>query len=67
MRDHGCYFLAGTAQEVKLFRESCGKIKIESIPKMMSRLGQCFTQGALTVKSTTEKYIAYFFSTSTRS
>lgn len=45
MRDHGCYFLAGTPEEINEFRDSCGKFKVEGIPKMMSRLAQCFTQG----------------------
>uniref|UniRef100_A0AC35GXF1 RNA-directed RNA polymerase n=2 Tax=Panagrolaimus sp. PS1159 TaxID=55785 RepID=A0AC35GXF1_9BILA len=44
LRDHGCYFLAGTPDDVKKFREGCGQFKSEAIPKMMSRLAQCFTQ-----------------------
>lgn len=40
MRDHGCYFLAGTPEEVAMFRDSCGKFKVESVSKMMSRMGQ---------------------------
>uniref|UniRef100_A0AC35EW18 RNA-dependent RNA polymerase n=1 Tax=Panagrolaimus sp. PS1159 TaxID=55785 RepID=A0AC35EW18_9BILA len=44
LRDHGCYFLAGSKDYVTEFRRSCGRIDSKSIPRIMSRLGQCFTQ-----------------------
>uniref|UniRef100_A0AC34GWR3 RNA-dependent RNA polymerase n=1 Tax=Panagrolaimus sp. ES5 TaxID=591445 RepID=A0AC34GWR3_9BILA len=44
LRDHGCYLLAGSPQDVQEFREKCGKFKVEAIPKMMSRIAQVFTQ-----------------------
>uniref|UniRef100_A0A914Z7Y8 RNA-dependent RNA polymerase n=1 Tax=Panagrolaimus superbus TaxID=310955 RepID=A0A914Z7Y8_9BILA len=44
LRDHGCYFLAGTPKEVSAFRGSFGRFNCESVPKLMSRMGQCFTQ-----------------------
>uniref|UniRef100_A0AC34GR65 RNA-directed RNA polymerase n=1 Tax=Panagrolaimus sp. ES5 TaxID=591445 RepID=A0AC34GR65_9BILA len=44
MKDHGCYLLAGTQEDVVQFRKECGRFGIEAIPKMMSRLGQCFSQ-----------------------
>uniref|UniRef100_A0A914PAM2 RNA-dependent RNA polymerase n=1 Tax=Panagrolaimus davidi TaxID=227884 RepID=A0A914PAM2_9BILA len=39
-----CYFLAGSKGYVSEFRQSCGRIDSKSIPRIMSRLGQCFTQ-----------------------
>uniref|UniRef100_A0A914Z517 RNA-dependent RNA polymerase n=1 Tax=Panagrolaimus superbus TaxID=310955 RepID=A0A914Z517_9BILA len=44
LKDHGCYFVAGTQEDVKEFRIQCGNFKVESIPKMISQLGQCLTQ-----------------------
>ncbi|KAE9555686.1 hypothetical protein FO519_001157 [Halicephalobus sp. NKZ332] len=44
MRDHGCYFIRGRASDAMNFRKSCGKFSAESIPKLMSRIGQVFTQ-----------------------
>uniref|UniRef100_A0A914Y9C6 RNA-directed RNA polymerase n=1 Tax=Panagrolaimus superbus TaxID=310955 RepID=A0A914Y9C6_9BILA len=44
MKDHGCYLLAGSQENVVEFRKECGRFTIEAIPKMMSRLGQCFSQ-----------------------
>uniref|UniRef100_A0AC35GUX4 RNA-dependent RNA polymerase n=1 Tax=Panagrolaimus sp. PS1159 TaxID=55785 RepID=A0AC35GUX4_9BILA len=44
LRDHGCYFMAGSPEEVAQFRFNCGKFKTEAVSKMMSRMGQCFTQ-----------------------
>ncbi|KHN72614.1 putative RNA-dependent RNA polymerase SHL2 [Toxocara canis] len=45
LRDNGCYFYddgkGGQAQKV---REQLGKFDRGNIPKMMSRMGQCFTQ-----------------------
>lgn len=44
LRDNGCYFIQATIKEIEQFRTQLGSFKIQSAPKMMSRLGQCFTQ-----------------------
>uniref|UniRef100_A0A183E2Q4 RNA-dependent RNA polymerase n=1 Tax=Gongylonema pulchrum TaxID=637853 RepID=A0A183E2Q4_9BILA len=45
MRDGGCYFYDdGEGGQVQRIRESLGRFTQCSIPKMMSRMGQCFTQ-----------------------
>ncbi|KAH7726779.1 RNA dependent RNA polymerase family protein [Aphelenchoides avenae] len=44
MRDSGCYFAGATHEEIVELRTSLGSFKIASVPKMMARLGQCFTQ-----------------------
>ncbi|KAI1726213.1 RNA dependent RNA polymerase domain-containing protein [Ditylenchus destructor] len=44
LRDNGCYFMNATVQEIEQFRVGLGSFKIQSAPKMMSRVGQCFTQ-----------------------
>lgn len=44
MRDNGCYFINATVEEIREFRTKLGSFKIQSAPKMMSRLAQCFTQ-----------------------
>uniref|UniRef100_A0AC35F2N3 RNA-dependent RNA polymerase n=1 Tax=Panagrolaimus sp. PS1159 TaxID=55785 RepID=A0AC35F2N3_9BILA len=36
--------MAGSPKEVAQFRLNCGRFKVEAISKMMSRMGQCFTQ-----------------------
>ena len=44
LRDHGCYFIRGRDSDAVEFRKSCGRFSTESIPKLMSRIGQVFTQ-----------------------
>ncbi|KAH7727342.1 RdRP1 [Aphelenchoides avenae] len=44
LRDSGCYFVCATREEVVELRMDLGSFKIASVPKMMARLGQCFTQ-----------------------
>uniref|UniRef100_A0A915PSQ2 Probable cytosolic iron-sulfur protein assembly protein CIAO1 homolog n=1 Tax=Setaria digitata TaxID=48799 RepID=A0A915PSQ2_9BILA len=45
MRDNGCYFFNdGDNGKVKKIREKLGKFDSTNIPKLMSRMGQCFTQ-----------------------
>lgn len=45
MRDNGCYFFNdGIDGKVKKIREKLGKFDRTNIPKLMSRMGQCFTQ-----------------------
>ncbi|KAL3086705.1 hypothetical protein niasHS_008038 [Heterodera schachtii] len=46
MRDGGCYFLQTDLEGVDEFRNRLGQFSlVPTIPKMMSRLGLCFTQG----------------------
>lgn len=44
MRDNGCYFIEASFQEIEEIRKQLGSFKIQSAPKMMSRIAQCFTQ-----------------------
>lgn len=44
MREQGCYFMAAPYDKIKQFRESLGRFELKSVPKLMARLGQCFTQ-----------------------
>ncbi|EJD75145.1 CBR-RRF-1 protein [Loa loa] len=45
MRDNGCYFFNdGDDGRVGKIREKLGKFDRTNIPKLMSRMGQCFTQ-----------------------
>uniref|UniRef100_A0A8R1XQ56 RNA-directed RNA polymerase n=1 Tax=Onchocerca volvulus TaxID=6282 RepID=A0A8R1XQ56_ONCVO len=45
MRDNGCYFYDdGKGGQAHKIREQLGKFDRCNIPKMMSRMGQCFTQ-----------------------
>uniref|UniRef100_A0AAF5PSN0 RNA-directed RNA polymerase n=3 Tax=Wuchereria bancrofti TaxID=6293 RepID=A0AAF5PSN0_WUCBA len=45
MRDNGCYFYDdGKGGQAHKIREQLGKFDSCNIPKMMSRMGQCFTQ-----------------------
>ncbi|KRZ44665.1 putative RNA-dependent RNA polymerase 1, partial [Trichinella pseudospiralis] len=46
LRDHGCYFYATTEQvSVEEIRRWMGDFSsIRNVPKLMSRMGQCFTQ-----------------------
>ncbi|KAL3986130.1 RNA dependent RNA polymerase family protein [Acanthocheilonema viteae] len=45
MRDNGCYFFNdGNDGQAKKIREKLGKFDCTNIPKLMSRMGQCFTQ-----------------------
>uniref|UniRef100_A0A183BJJ6 RNA-directed RNA polymerase n=1 Tax=Globodera pallida TaxID=36090 RepID=A0A183BJJ6_GLOPA len=49
MRDGGCYFLQTDLEGVNDFRNRLGQFSlVPTIPKMMSRLGLCFTQGRAT-------------------
>ena len=47
LRDNGCYLVEGDIDEAVKIRKSMGKFKIEKVPKMMARIGQCFTQSKL--------------------
>uniref|UniRef100_A0A0N4ZEU5 RNA-directed RNA polymerase n=1 Tax=Parastrongyloides trichosuri TaxID=131310 RepID=A0A0N4ZEU5_PARTI len=47
MREGGCYFYRGTRNSIIELRKSFGSIKQEAIPKMMARIGQCFTQAVM--------------------
>uniref|UniRef100_A0A0M3ISB0 RNA-dependent RNA polymerase n=1 Tax=Ascaris lumbricoides TaxID=6252 RepID=A0A0M3ISB0_ASCLU len=45
MRDNGCYFFDdGDGGEVKRIRRELGVFDRSNIPKLMARMGQCFTQ-----------------------
>ncbi|KAI1712704.1 RNA dependent RNA polymerase domain-containing protein [Ditylenchus destructor] len=44
LRDAGCVFMNESIQEINKFRQQFGSFSTTSIPKMMARLGQCFTQ-----------------------
>jgi hypothetical protein len=44
LRDSGCYFLEASQSDILEFRKNMGQFKMQSVPKMMARLGQCFTQ-----------------------
>uniref|UniRef100_A0A914BY28 RNA-directed RNA polymerase n=1 Tax=Acrobeloides nanus TaxID=290746 RepID=A0A914BY28_9BILA len=44
LRDNGCYFFEGSSEEVAKMRRDLGQFKMQSVPKIMSRIGQCFTQ-----------------------
>ncbi|CAK5059197.1 unnamed protein product [Meloidogyne enterolobii] len=44
MRDNGCYFINASFEEIEDIRKQLGSFKIQSAPKMMSRIAQCFTQ-----------------------
>uniref|UniRef100_A0A915C5Y6 RNA-directed RNA polymerase n=2 Tax=Parascaris univalens TaxID=6257 RepID=A0A915C5Y6_PARUN len=45
LRDNGCYFFDdGKGGHAKWIRTQLGKFDRGNIPKMMSRMGQCFTQ-----------------------
>uniref|UniRef100_A0A915E7I7 RNA-dependent RNA polymerase n=1 Tax=Ditylenchus dipsaci TaxID=166011 RepID=A0A915E7I7_9BILA len=46
LRDGGCYFLKENIENITKFRQELGSFSTTSIPKMMSRLGQCFTQAS---------------------
>lgn len=55
MRDNGCYFFddgeggEGQGGQAQKIRESLGKFDKTNIPKLMSRIGQCFTQAEVSV------------------
>uniref|UniRef100_A0A0N5BRB1 RNA-directed RNA polymerase n=1 Tax=Strongyloides papillosus TaxID=174720 RepID=A0A0N5BRB1_STREA len=45
MRDNGCYFIENqNGLEVTHVRKTMGHFRKEPIPKLMARIGQCFTQ-----------------------
>ncbi|CEF66953.1 RNA-dependent RNA polymerase, eukaryotic-type family-containing protein [Strongyloides ratti] len=45
MRDNGCYFIENqNGLEVTHVRKTMGHFRREPIPKLMARIGQCFTQ-----------------------
>lgn len=50
MRDNGCYFINATFEEIEEIRKQLGSFKIQSAPKMMSRIAQCFTQARVYLK-----------------
>uniref|UniRef100_A0A7E4UZV9 RNA-directed RNA polymerase n=1 Tax=Panagrellus redivivus TaxID=6233 RepID=A0A7E4UZV9_PANRE len=47
LRDNGCYFVRGTVEDAVAMRRDMGRFKVEPVAKMMSRIGQCFTQSRL--------------------
>ncbi|CEF65587.1 RNA-dependent RNA polymerase, eukaryotic-type family-containing protein [Strongyloides ratti] len=51
MRDGGCYFYRGTTDEIIELRKNFGFIKQEVVPKMIARIGQCFTQALIAEKA----------------
>ncbi|EYB94211.1 hypothetical protein Y032_0174g461 [Ancylostoma ceylanicum] len=65
MRDHGCYMYASTlnrrtgdkAMTVEDMREWMGDFSSsKNVPKLMSRMGQCFTQAQPTVSITLDEW-----------
>uniref|UniRef100_A0A914E737 RNA-dependent RNA polymerase n=1 Tax=Acrobeloides nanus TaxID=290746 RepID=A0A914E737_9BILA len=44
LRDNGCYFYEGTQEDIVKIRKDLGRFKLSSVPELMSRMGQCFTQ-----------------------
>jgi hypothetical protein len=53
MRDHGCYFIANDQNEtiVDEIRRWMGKFNQNEIPKLISRMGQYFTQARVSINS----------------
>uniref|UniRef100_A0AC35UCD8 RNA-directed RNA polymerase n=1 Tax=Rhabditophanes sp. KR3021 TaxID=114890 RepID=A0AC35UCD8_9BILA len=51
MRSNGCYYYEGDKTEIVNIRTDFGAFKRENVPKMMARIGQCFTQ-AMEAKAT---------------
>lgn len=47
MREQGCYMMAAEDEEIAAFRRSLGNFSMKSVPKLMARLGQCFTQACV--------------------
>lgn len=59
MRDNGCYFYDdGKGGQAHKIREQLGKFDHCNIPKMMSRMGQCFTQAKVSMYEVLE--ISYY-------
>ncbi|KAI6227727.1 RNA-directed RNA polymerase [Aphelenchoides fujianensis] len=59
MRDQGCYFINGDDAKIEKFRQSLGSFKKESVPKLMARFGQCFTQSHAMTKDLERKRYAF--------
>ncbi|VDK32637.1 unnamed protein product [Gongylonema pulchrum] len=50
MRDNGCYFYDdGDGGQAQKIRDQLGKFDRCNIPKMMARMGQCFTQAKVLI------------------
>uniref|UniRef100_A0A0N4ZFP2 RNA-directed RNA polymerase n=1 Tax=Parastrongyloides trichosuri TaxID=131310 RepID=A0A0N4ZFP2_PARTI len=47
LRQGGSYFFRGTRLDIMNIRKSFGSIKQDAVPKMMARIGQCFTQSRI--------------------
>ncbi|KAI6197272.1 RNA-directed RNA polymerase [Aphelenchoides besseyi] len=57
MREQGCYFIEANDKEISEFRQKLGAFSVDSVPKLMARFGQCFTQSyALGEEMPREKY-----------
>ncbi|KAI6218239.1 RNA-directed RNA polymerase [Aphelenchoides fujianensis] len=57
MRDQGCYLIEAEDTEIAAFRRKLGAFSIDSVPKLMARFGQCFTQSfALGEEMPRERY-----------
>ncbi|KAI6194701.1 RNA-directed RNA polymerase [Aphelenchoides besseyi] len=57
MREQGCYFIEANDKEISEFRQKLGAFSVDSVPKLMARFGQCFTQSyALGEDMPREKY-----------
>uniref|UniRef100_A0A914RNE6 RNA-dependent RNA polymerase n=1 Tax=Parascaris equorum TaxID=6256 RepID=A0A914RNE6_PAREQ len=63
MRDNGCYFFDdGDGGVVKTIRKKLGVFDRSNIPKLMARMGQCFTQAKVSrVSSSTSGNYRIFF------
>uniref|UniRef100_A0A0M3J615 RNA-dependent RNA polymerase n=1 Tax=Anisakis simplex TaxID=6269 RepID=A0A0M3J615_ANISI len=59
MRDHGCYFFdAGeNGGQVDTIRAQLGVFDRSNIPKLMARIGQCFTQAKKKLKESQVKLL----------
>lgn len=58
MRDNGCYFFDdGEDGQARKIRAKLGKFDHTNIPKLMSRMGQCFTQSKVLGRDGGNKYL----------
>lgn len=58
LRDNGCYFIAASFKEIDHILTELGSFRIQSAPKMMSRIAQCFTQAKETVLEIDRRFCA---------
>ncbi|KAI6178966.1 RNA-directed RNA polymerase [Aphelenchoides besseyi] len=59
MRDQGCYFIQGSDKEINECRQALGSFQLNSVPKLMARFGQCFTQSHAMQKDVDRRQYCY--------